>query len=236
MDSEERNTPADMVAQAVMDKMEERERTNALADLVVARVLEMQKQKASLQAKSSPDGLLPIRKSSMPEITPLSEADALETAHLKFESEKMTRRAALRKLGITSSMAFFSLFAVDDLARVAIKRMRQNEATRDIAETVAREFKDSGIAFATTPVTTPCLVSEIKPGCAGGDIGTNCACCQTAAATQEACVQQACLRCYPNGLSLWPWDFAETQKYNQCLTDGDTKVKLGYEFACPAKN
>ena len=45
-----------MVAQAVMDKMEERERTNALADLVVARVLEMQKQKASLQAKSSPDG------------------------------------------------------------------------------------------------------------------------------------------------------------------------------------
>ena len=56
MDSEERNTPADMVAQAVMDKMEERERTNALADLVVARVLEMQKQKASLQAESSPDG------------------------------------------------------------------------------------------------------------------------------------------------------------------------------------
>jgi len=56
MDPEERNTLVDMVAQAVMDKMEERERTNALADLVVARVLEMQNQKASLQAKSSPDG------------------------------------------------------------------------------------------------------------------------------------------------------------------------------------
>ena len=56
MDPEERNTLVDMVAQAVMDKMEERERTNALADLVVARVLGMQKQKVSLQAKSSPDG------------------------------------------------------------------------------------------------------------------------------------------------------------------------------------
>ena len=54
MDPEERNTLVDMVAQAVMDKMEDRERTNALADLVVARVLEMQKQEASLQAKPSP--------------------------------------------------------------------------------------------------------------------------------------------------------------------------------------
>lgn len=56
MDPEERNTLVDMVAQAVMDKMEERDRTNALADLVVARVLEMQKQEAALQAKPSSDG------------------------------------------------------------------------------------------------------------------------------------------------------------------------------------
>jgi len=56
MDPEERNTLVDMVAQAVMDKMEERNQTNALADLVVARVLEMQKQEATLQAKPSSDG------------------------------------------------------------------------------------------------------------------------------------------------------------------------------------
>lgn len=54
MDPEERNALVDMVAQAVMDKMEERERTNALADLVVARVLEMQKQEAALQARPAP--------------------------------------------------------------------------------------------------------------------------------------------------------------------------------------
>ena len=171
----------------------------------------------------------------MPEITPLNEADALETAHLKFESEKMTRRAALRKLGITSSMAFFSLFAVDDLARVAIKRMRQNEATRDIAETVAREFKDSGIAFASTPPNpTPCSAGQIKPGCAGADIGTNCVCCATAALTQEDCVQQACLRCYPNGLSFWYYsDFAA---YNTCVREGNKQIAYGLQYVCRAAN
>lgn len=56
MDPDERNALVDMVAQAVMDKMEERERTNALAELVVARVLEMQKQEAALQARPSSSG------------------------------------------------------------------------------------------------------------------------------------------------------------------------------------
>ena len=171
----------------------------------------------------------------MPEITPLNEADALESARLKFEAEKMTRRAALRKLGITSGMAFFSLFAVDDLARMAIKQMRQNEATRDIAETVAREFKDSGIAFADTPPNpTPCSASQILPGCAGADIGTNCVCCATAAVSQQACVQQACLRCYPNGLSWWYYsDFAA---YNTCVREGNKQITLGKQYVCLAAN
>ena len=56
LDPEERNTLVDMVAQAVMDKMEERDRTNALAELVVARVLEMQKQEAALQVRPSSGG------------------------------------------------------------------------------------------------------------------------------------------------------------------------------------
>ena len=168
----------------------------------------------------------------MPEITPLNEADALEAARLKFEAEKMTRRAALRKLGITSGMAFFSLFAVDDLARMAIKKMRQNEATRDIAETVAREFQNSGIAFATTPVTTPCLVSEIKPGCTGADIGYNCVCCPTAATSQETCVSEACLRCYPNGHD--PAHYADFAAYNTCVREGRKQIGYGYDYVCPA--
>ena len=132
----------------------------------------------------------------MPEITPLSEADALETAHLKFESERMTRRAALRKLGINSGMAFFALFAVDDLAHMAIKKMRQDEAARGIAETVAREFKDSGIALAQT---RPCG----DPNCGQCDSGCmiwNCTCPPIPeGGSCLDCITAACGRCFGVG-------------------------------------
>ena len=176
----------------------------------------------------------------MPEITPLNEAgtneaDALEAARLKYEAEKMTRRAALRKLGITSGMAFFSLFAVDDLARMAIKKMRQDEATRGIAETVAREFKDSGIAFADDPPITigGCLPGNgVIAGCAGADIGANCLCCSTAAGSLTACVAQACLRCYPNGLSTWWWDYDQWAAYHDCINQGKKQLTLGRAYVC----
>jgi len=57
--TEERNELVDMVAQAVIDKIEERDKTNRLADLVVARVIELQQQEAALQAqeeKENTDG------------------------------------------------------------------------------------------------------------------------------------------------------------------------------------
>ncbi len=71
-----------------------------------------------------------------------------ETAREKFEEARLSRRAALRKMGLTTGMAFFGLFAVDDLARIAIKQMEQHKETRQVAETVAKEFKTAGIAFA----------------------------------------------------------------------------------------
>jgi len=64
------------------------------------------------------------------------------------EQERLTRRAALRKMGYTSGIALFSMFAVDDLARMAIQKMEQHKETKQIAETVAKEFKNSGIAMA----------------------------------------------------------------------------------------
>lgn len=79
-----------------------------------------------------------------------------ETAREKFEQARLSRRAALRKIGITSGMALFGMFAVDDLARVAIKKMEQHKETRQIAETVAKEFKTSGIVFADTVSCTEC--------------------------------------------------------------------------------
>jgi hypothetical protein len=75
-------------------------------------------------------------------------SDNPQTPREKFEQARLSRRAALRKIGVTSGMAFFGLFAVDDLARLAIKKMEENKQTREIGETVAKEFKTAGIAFA----------------------------------------------------------------------------------------
>lgn len=51
MNTDERNELVDMVAQAVIDKIERRDQINSLANLVVARVMELQKEEADLQAK-----------------------------------------------------------------------------------------------------------------------------------------------------------------------------------------
>lgn len=51
MDTNERNQLVDMVAQAVIDKMDERQRTSALAELVVKRVLALQAEEAELKAQ-----------------------------------------------------------------------------------------------------------------------------------------------------------------------------------------
>lgn len=75
-------------------------------------------------------------------------SDNPPTAREKFEQGRLSRRAALRKMGLTTGMALFGMFAVDDLARIAIKRMEQHKETQQVAETVAKEFKNSGIAFA----------------------------------------------------------------------------------------
>jgi len=50
-DADERNNFVDLVAQTVIDKMEERSRLHELADLVVARVLALQQEQSDAQAE-----------------------------------------------------------------------------------------------------------------------------------------------------------------------------------------
>jgi len=50
-DADERNHFVDLVAQTVIDKMEERSRLHELADLVVARVLALQQEQSDAQAE-----------------------------------------------------------------------------------------------------------------------------------------------------------------------------------------
>jgi len=79
----------------------------------------------------------------------------LAEARERFEQERMTRRSALRKIGVTTSIALFGMFAVDDLARLAVRKLEEHKETRGIAETVAREFKTSGVAFAAAGGLSP---------------------------------------------------------------------------------
>ena len=74
----------------------------------------------------------------------------------KLNEEKLSRRAALRRIGMTSGIAVLGLLTVDDLARVAAKKLEQNELTRGIAQ----DFKSAGIAFAG-----PSLQSICDMGC-----------------------------------------------------------------------
>ncbi len=91
----------------------------------------------------------------------------------KMEQERLTRRAALRKMGYTSGIALFSLFAVDDLARMAITQMEQHKETRQIAETIAEEFKNAGIAIADSNSSNgPCYPAGTL---GGNNIGKDCA-------------------------------------------------------------
>lgn len=53
MDLQERTEFVDLVAQAVVDKIEERDRINGMVNMVVSRVIAMQKEEAELQAQEA---------------------------------------------------------------------------------------------------------------------------------------------------------------------------------------
>ena len=81
---------------------------------------------------------------------------ALAAEREKLEADKMTRRSALRKMGLTSGAVFGMFFAVDDLARLAIKKLEEHRATREIANSVAHDFRNVGIAFGVTGQQLAC--------------------------------------------------------------------------------
>lgn len=93
---------------------------------------------------------------SQPEETQPDPAAKALTASERFEQERLSRRAALRKLGITSAATLFGIFAVDDFARMAIRVMEENKATEKIAEVLAHDFKNAGVAHASTTAGDRC--------------------------------------------------------------------------------
>ena len=94
----------------------------------------------------------------------------METAKQKFERERLTRRQALKRFGLTSAMTAFALFSVDDLARMVGAAMERQAKNSKIAEQVAQEFQSAGIAIGAV---RPASGSSITPN----DVyGKSCTC------------------------------------------------------------
>ena len=62
----------------------------------------------------------------------------------------MTRRAALRRFGVTAGIGAAYMLSIDDLARACLGRLKEQEFTREIAGTLAAELGNSGMAIAAT--------------------------------------------------------------------------------------
>ena len=106
-----------------------------------------------------------------------------ETALEKYEREQLTRRQALRKFGITSAMATFALFSVDDLARMVGKAMQQKAADNKVAAQIAMELRNAGVALASGPSGCPTQPGKPSNCCPNYD----CSGCGGSAATGDCC-------------------------------------------------
>jgi hypothetical protein len=86
----------------------------------------------------------------------MSEADNSTTdgsiIRETFEKQRITRRQALRKFGITSAMVTFAMFSVDDLARMVGGVMERNAGDNGLATQVARELRSAGVAAAGSSI------------------------------------------------------------------------------------
>lgn len=68
----------------------------------------------------------------------------------KREADKMTRRAALAKVGMRTGMAIFAAFSIDDLARKTAQVLSQQSQDNAVVDKVARELHGAGVAFASS--------------------------------------------------------------------------------------
>jgi len=92
------------------------------------------------------------KKNPQPQPSPALEEPASSTdlvsRRAKLEDERMSRRQALRKMGILSGVAVLALVSVDDLARLAAKQLAAHSGDSEVAGSVAKSLKSAGVAFA----------------------------------------------------------------------------------------
>jgi len=117
-----------------------------------------------------------------------------------FERERMTRRQALKKLGITSAMATFAMFSIDYLAHMVGSAMHKTGANSKLVEQVAMELDNAGVAMASWSGNVPCVGSYTGTSNQGPctDLSTN----PTSVSACEACNGERAGVCWENLDSL----------------------------------
>ncbi len=89
-----------------------------------------------------------------------------------FEQKTMTRRAALKRIGITTGITALTLLKIDDIAHLVGRKLQEKQ----ICDNLADELSTSGIAFAD------CL----------GDCNIQRLQCQAGCGCPVLCVDQDC--------------------------------------------
>lgn len=98
--------------------------------------------------------LAALAKATPKELAQSTSADALA-------QEKLTRRAALRRIGMTGAMTVLGVLSVDELARVAARKLDEHEMTRGLA----KDFKYAGVAMAEGASSMHCEGTDCKKVC-----------------------------------------------------------------------
>lgn len=121
-------------------------------------------------------------------IEELNSSPELVSLRAKLEAEKMSRRQALKKMGVTAGFMLVAMPSIDDLARLAAAKLQETQATRAIGDSLAKDLRGAGVAFADT-MGTPQYYAPIHmpPKCKNGDPNNgnnggvaNCEDCQAA--------------------------------------------------------
>jgi hypothetical protein len=89
------------------------------------------------------------------------------------DKAKLTRRQALAKFGFQAGAAAIATLTADDLLRKVGEEMQKRAGDSEVANAVAKEFKNAGVAFATE--------AEPSPGCS--DCTKDLAFCHTLSST-----------------------------------------------------
>jgi hypothetical protein len=137
-----------------------------------------------------------------------------------LEKAKLTRRQALSKLGFQAGAAAVAALTADELLRKVGQVMQQHAGDNRVAQQVAKEFQQAGVAFAIPP-------------------GSSCSCVPT----NNPDAWWMCVTCLPSQPGSWPalncssietWACCDA-KYQQCVAAYTAQGNPNAQMICAGK-